>query len=130
MAKAAADKPDWSPPAVNDDGHELHGDYPVSGPARALALGKAGRKTDPDGILTPEQIAAVNAGDVPTPAEDGSTVDDAPVPPRARTASKPARTTTTKPARAARSTRPRKARPAASPAVATTESSSAEGSDA
>lgn len=74
MAKAAAanTKPDWSLPKVDENGHELFGDYPVSGPARALALHKAGRKTDPDGLLTPEQIAAISSGDVPTPAEDGS----------------------------------------------------------
>jgi hypothetical protein len=71
MAKAPADKPDWSPAKTDDQGHELIGDFPASGPARAIAIHKAGRKTDPDGILTPEQIAAVNAGEVPVVAEGG-----------------------------------------------------------
>ena len=73
MAKAPDPKPDWHPAKVSDDGHELIGDYPASGPARAVAIAKAGRKTDPDGILTPEQIAAVSAGyEAPTAAEQGS----------------------------------------------------------
>jgi hypothetical protein len=72
MAKAPADKSDWSPAKVDDQGRELIGDYPASGPARAIAIHKAGRKTDPDGILTPEQIAAVNAGDVPEAPAEGS----------------------------------------------------------
>jgi hypothetical protein len=66
----STEKPDWSPPKVDEQGRELIGDYPASGPARALAIAKAGRKTDPDGILTPEQIAAVNAGD-PVPKSEG-----------------------------------------------------------
>lgn len=60
----SAGKPDpdaveWSPPPVDEEtGHTLVGDYPLSGPARALALAKAGRKTDPDGIVSEETIAA------------------------------------------------------------------------
>jgi hypothetical protein len=64
-------KPDWSPPSVDEQGHELFGDFPLSGPARALAIAKAGRKTDPDGLLSPEQIAAISAGvPKPEPATD------------------------------------------------------------
>lgn len=74
MAKPAEPKPDWHPAKVDEaTGHELIGDFPASGPARAIAIHKAGRKTDPDGILTPEQIAAVTAGyEAPPPATEGS----------------------------------------------------------
>jgi hypothetical protein len=70
MVAKSAEKPDWSPAVVDDDGHELRGGFPVSGPARALAIHKAGRKADPDGILSPEQIAAVSAG-MTSPASTG-----------------------------------------------------------
>ncbi len=126
MPKAAsADKPDWSPPKSDDSGHELFGDYPVSGPARALALHKAGRKTDPDGLLTPEQIAAVSSGDMPKVGEDGS-AEEAPArrssPPRARTAAKGGRATARAPAKAPE--------PPASTAPVKAEPASAKGSDA
>jgi hypothetical protein len=48
----------WSPPPVDKKtGLTMHGDYPLSGPARAQALVDAGLAEDPDGILTAEQIA-------------------------------------------------------------------------
>lgn len=66
---AKTEKPDWSPPEVDDSGRELLGGYPANGPARAAAIAAAGRKTDPEGILTPEQIAAFKGADIP--AADG-----------------------------------------------------------
>ena len=48
----------WSEPkADKKTGLVMHGDFPLSGPARAQALVDAGLDEDPDGILTPEQIA-------------------------------------------------------------------------
>lgn len=71
MAAKTADKaPDWHPAKVDEFGHELIGEFPASGPARALAIHKAGRKTDPDGILSPEQIAAITAGQAAVSATD------------------------------------------------------------
>lgn len=61
------EKSDWNAPKVDNLGRELIGKYPASGPARAIALHKAGLKSDPDKILTDEQIAAVNAGSAPAP---------------------------------------------------------------
>jgi hypothetical protein len=69
MAKTPESKPDWHPAKVDESGHELIGDYPASGPARALAIAKAGRKTDPDGVLSPEQIAAIGVA-APQPAQE------------------------------------------------------------
>lgn len=63
-APAEADAPapkrtDWHPPKVDQKtGHELVGGYPVAGPARAEALAKAGVAEDPNGLVSPEAIAA------------------------------------------------------------------------
>ncbi|HYI39993.1 MAG TPA: hypothetical protein VE053_06715 [Allosphingosinicella sp.] len=64
---AKSDNPDWGPARIDENGHELIGDFPASGPARAMAIHKAGRKTDPDGVLAPDQIAAF-AGPPEVPA--------------------------------------------------------------
>lgn len=50
---------DWSPvPVHNETGHEMHGEYPLGRAARLAALAAKGRKTDPDDIVTREEIAA------------------------------------------------------------------------
>jgi len=47
----------WTPPATNEEGHALEGEYPHNRRLRAEALAKAGKTTDPDGIVTDELIA-------------------------------------------------------------------------
>jgi|GEM_PF-5379863 len=50
---------DWSPVAVDTEtGHEMHGDFPLGRAARLAALAAKGRKTDPDGIVSRDDIAA------------------------------------------------------------------------
>lgn len=57
-AKAAVDDVETKPQKVDENGVHYMGDYPANHRLRAEALRKARIKTDPDGLISPEMIAA------------------------------------------------------------------------
>lgn len=57
--KPAPKKGDWQPPVVDPVTNRASiGGYPANHRLRAIALNKAGKSEDPQGLVTPEQIAA------------------------------------------------------------------------
>lgn len=47
----------FNPPKTNEAGFAMSGDYPLNSRLRAEALAQAGKETDPDGIVSDEDIA-------------------------------------------------------------------------
>lgn len=57
-AKQSSEVVETQPPKVDENGVHYFGDYPANHRLRAEALRKARLKHDPDGLITPEMIAA------------------------------------------------------------------------